>query len=111
MNPAAISSAARVASLRTYPLRSKRTEAFSSSARPVSRRAHSTLSIHATWFGVVGGPAIGTRTAHGCRRIRSCWLQAQRDSASRQSSSGAIGGGGPTAASTISISSSSLAFT
>jgi len=87
------------------------TESFSASPSPVPPSERSPSSSQATMLGVTGGPLIGTRSAQGWRRRTARWPQAQRDSPARQSSSGAGDGGAPTAASTMSASSSSLAET
>ena len=58
-----------------------------------------------------GSPLIGTLAAHGCRRTAVRIPHAQRDSPARHPVPGSASGGGPHAASIISLTSSSLAFT
>jgi hypothetical protein len=88
------------------------TEAFRASVRPVPARQTSASSNQAISRGRIGSPLIGRRAAQGWRRMAARMAQAQRDSPSRQLSPCRSGPGeSPQAASTISLSSSSLADT
>jgi len=87
------------------------TEAFCASSRPLSRRLTRPCSNQATSWGKIGSPLMGMRTSHGCRWKPARIAHAHRDSALRHPSSGATAGGGPDAASTMSLTSSSLALT
>jgi hypothetical protein len=105
-------SAWNVAWLLTKPVSSSITESFSPSWRPVSRRQSSPRSSHAVALGVTGGPLIGMRSTQGLRRYTPSSVQAQRDSPSRQLSSGPRRAGGASKVrSAIRASSSSLAPT
>ena len=85
------------------------TEAFRASVRPVPARQASASSNQAISRGMIGSPLIGMRPAQGCRRRAALKPQAQRDSPARQSSpAGAGPGESPQAASTMSLTSSSL---
>ena len=64
---AAWTSPSVVARVRTYPLTSMITDAFSASSRPLSPRLARPRSNQATSFGRIGSPLIGIRTTHGCR--------------------------------------------
>jgi hypothetical protein len=78
----------------------------------VSRSGRSPRSIQAIWFGVAGGPLIGIRVAQVCRRWMASAAHAQRSRPARQPTScSSESGGGPSAASTMSVTSSSLAAT
>jgi len=85
------------------------TEAFRASVRPVPARQARASSNQAISRGMIGSPLIGSRPAQGwrCRAARK--PQAQRDSPARQPSSLRTGPGeSPQAASTMSLTSSSL---
>jgi hypothetical protein len=85
------------------------TEAFRASVRPVPARQASASSNQAISCGRTGIPLIGSRAAQGWRPNAARMAQAQRDSPSRQLSPAASEPGeSPQAASTISLSSSSL---
>jgi len=99
-----------LASVRTYPLTSMITDAFCASVRPVPRMLARADSNQATSFGRAGRPLIGTRSAQACAYKTRRMPHAHRVKPSRQSSPGPAGaGGGPSTASTISATSSSLA--
>ena len=88
------------------------TEAFRASVSPVPCMQASAFSNQAISSGMIGSPLIGMRTAQGWRRTLARMAQAHRDSPARQVSPGVSGPGkSPQAASTISLSSSSLADT
>src|SRR5579872_117901 len=85
------------------------TEALRASVSPVPAKQASAFSNQATSLGMIGRLLSGIRTTHGCRRAPSRSAQAQRDSPSLQPSPGAgAPGADPQAASTITVSSSSL---
>jgi hypothetical protein len=85
------------------------TEAFRASVRLVPARQASASSNQAISRGMIGSPLIGRRAAQGWRRSAARMARAQRASPSRQSSAPASGPGeSPQAASTMSLSSSSL---
>jgi hypothetical protein len=85
------------------------TEAFRASVRPVPAMQASASSNQAISRGMIGSPLIGMCAAQGCRRRASRMAQAQRDSPARQFSPLSKGPReSPQAASTISLTSSSL---
>jgi hypothetical protein len=61
-------SAARLTSLRTKELSSRTVDSFSVSDSLVAPRVRRAASSQATLFGPMGGPPMGTRSAHRCRR-------------------------------------------
>ena len=73
---------------RTKPFTRSSTAGFSGSGSRVARRHRRPRSNHSTWFGISGGPLIGTRTSQRCRRSTARWAEAQRVSPARHVSSG-----------------------
>ena len=101
-----------LASLRTYPLTSRITDAFSASVSPVSRRQPRACSNQATSLGRTGSPLIGTRSTQGWAYMTARIAQARADSPSRHPLSAAAGTRNSRyTVSTISATSSFLADT
>jgi hypothetical protein len=84
---------------------------LSGSVRAVSASAANPASSHPTELGAMGGPVIGTWRSQGRSWNDRRDATAQRVRPSRQSAMPSIAGAGPTAASAISMSSSSLLCT
>jgi hypothetical protein len=88
------------------------TDALRASVRLVSRMQARACSNQATSRGMIGRLFSGMRTIHGCRLAPARIAQAQRERPDRHPSPGAHArGASPQAASTIRVSSSSLADT
>ena len=85
------------------------TEAFRASVSPLPARQANASSNQAISRGMIGSPLIGMRPAQGWRRSAARMAQAQRERPARQFSPSRSGPGeSPQAASTISLTSSSL---